>query len=84
MKYAAQCLQTFGSSIIKHAVLDQGASELDVTFLHTFLSSKFHDDVLNALVNGPVDSNHGNILTTANFLVLWHYGVPHYELNSTE
>ena len=39
---------------------------------------------LNDLDIGPVDSNHGNLLTTANCPVLWHYGVPHAEVNGTE
>ena len=31
--------------------------------------------------DGPVDSNHGNLLITAICLVLWHYGVPHAKVN---
>ena len=34
--------------------------------------------------NGPVASNHGNLKTTANFTVLWYYGVPHNKVNGTE
>ena len=33
---------------------------------------------------GPVASNHGKLLTTANCPILWHYGVPHAEANGTE
>ena len=29
-------------------------------------------------------SNHGKLLTTVNCLVLWHYKVPHAEVNDTE
>ena len=29
-------------------------------------------------------NNHGNLLTTANFPVLWNYGVSHAEVNGTD
>ena len=34
--------------------------------------------------SGPVASNHGNLQTTANFLILWNYVVPHTKVNDTE
>ena len=34
--------------------------------------------------SGTVDRNHGKLLTTAICPVLWHYGVPHVEVNGTE
>ena len=36
------------------------------------------------IANGPVASNHVKLLTTANFLLLWHYGVPHAKVNGTD
>ena len=40
--------------------------------------------VSNGIDDSPVASNYSNLLTTAIFPVLWHYGVPHSEVNAAE
>ena len=43
----------------------------------------FYQPPSNIFSTGTVASNHDNLLTTANCPVLWHYGVPHAEVNGT-